>query len=620
MAIDCSNSNFTNRPPEIRTREFAGCLQSAPPSIFESMGKHGCRSDHFIKKAGNSGWRSGLFAWLLLVPTLGAQEATDDPPPPDELPAEAVLPDPQSPAKTGSEEEAIKEKPAPAESTLIWWNRPIVVFRSPSAPQVPEARRAEALKRVESASEHLFQSEVTTEFVQVEEDYGYRFLVEEEFLFTILKSDLDQLKGEDLETARKQIVANLNGIRAARIEQSSAEGIARAVTSVLIATAILIGALFVLRLVVRFFAARLKRIIANWKRLKLARADLRPHIATLAEQFAKAAGVIVGLYLCSYWIAFCFSQFPLTEPLGTIFTSRLKDLATGLLGTALHAIPGVFTAIVILLLTRWLARMVDRVIRSMGRSDDSGVLAEDTAKATRRIAMVVIWLFGLVLAYPYLPGSGSDAFKGMSLLIGLMVSLGSSGMINQIMSGFVLLYSGSVRTGEYVKIGQIEGTVTEMGILAIKILTPQKEYLTIPNAVVVSNPSTNYTRLSEDTGVPISVTITIGYDAPWRQVHQLLMEAAAATEGILPQPEPRVLQKALCDWYAEYVLTAYTGQAEGRAKVLSELNGQIQDAFNECGIQIMSPHYHDDKTEPLVIPRTQWYPEIPPQNPPPPKP
>lgn len=554
------------------------------------------------------------FVLLSLLGLLVPAPAQETPAPQTAAPEELLG---QPPAETPSADPAEPAEAAPpAESTVIWWNRPVVVFRSQTAQLEPAARKADAEGRIEAAAASLLEGEVRTEAAELEDDEGVRFLVGDEYLFTLLRSDLDELAGGTLDEAREQVLVNLAEIRSARIEQGSAQAIARGVTSALIATGVLVVALIVLRLLTRLLAGFVERKIGSWKRLHLARADLRPHVATLAEQLVKIGALGLGLYLSCVWIAFAFHQFPLTEPLGLAFTARLRDFGMGLLRGIASSIPGLVTAGIILLVARWMARLTDRVIRSMGRSGDTGVMAADTAKATRRIAVVAIWLFAIVLAYPYLPGSGSEAFKGISVLLGLMVSLGSSGMINQMMSGFVLLYSGSVRTGEYVKVGEIEGTVTEMGMLAVKVLTPQKEYLTIPNAVMIANPSTNYSRLAKDTGVPISVAVTIGYDAPWRQVHQLLEEAAKATEGVVEAPGPRVVQKALSDWYAEYVLTCYTAQAEGKNGVLSELNGQIQDAFNEAGIQIMSPHYFDDKAEPMVVPRDRWFPQLGPSGPP----
>jgi small-conductance mechanosensitive channel len=188
-----------------------------------------------------------------------------------------------------------------------------------------------------------------------------------------------------------------------------------------------------------------------------------------------------------------------------------------------------------------------------------------------------------------------------------MISLGSAGMINQIMSGFVLLYSGSVRTGEYVKVGEIEGTIKEIGILAVKFMTPRKEFITVPNAIVIGNSTTNFSRFSESDGVPVMTQVTIGYDTPWRQVNELLLKAVAATENILQDPAPVIRQTELSDWYPVYSLTFYVRDPHTRLEILSYLNGNIQDAFNEAGVQIMSPHFKDQPDNPVIIPKGNWF-------------
>ncbi|MEP4078451.1 mechanosensitive ion channel family protein [Haloferula sp.] len=541
-----------------------------------------------------------LLALLLVFSTAALGE--DQPTPRAETSQQqAATPPPKAPAKAGT-----KKRDRPTNS-LIWWNREITVFRSTTTQQSPESRATDALARIEQSSQLLLENGVVTENTDVGGEGATRFKIGDTYLFSILTSDLDELAGQSLEKETKSAVSMFEEIRQARLKQGSAEAIAKSATFAVIATAIFAAAIFVLRLISRRISIFVERRIRRIRLLKISRTDLRPHFGILGKQFIRVLAFTLGFYLFCLWIAYVFHQFPLTEPLGLAFTEHLKNFATGIISSIVEAIPGLVTAALILFVTRWLAGIVDRVVRSMGDDDNPGVMANDTAKATRRIAVACIWIVGAVLAYPYLPGSGSDAFKGISVLLGLMVSLGSSGMINQVMSGFVLLYSGSVRTGEYIRVGEIEGTITEMGILACKVLTPPGEFLIIPNAVMITNPTTNFSRLKKDTGVPINSVVTIGYDAPWRQVHELLLSAAKETHGIIESPEPTVRQKALSDWYAEYTLIVYAAEPQGRSKILSELNGHIQDAFNEAEIQIMSPHYREDPPEPIVIPKDRWF-------------
>jgi len=214
------------------------------------------------------------------------------------------------------------------------------------------------------------------------------------------------------------------------------------------------------------------------------------------------------------------------------------------------------------------------------------------------------------MAYPYLPGSGTEAFKGLSVLIGLMVSLGASSLVGQAASGLILMYTRTIRAGEYVQISGNQGTVMELGLFTTRIRTGLGEELTFPNALILGNVSRNYSRTVQGNGFILETGVTIGYDTPWRQVHAMLTEAAGRTAGIQTDPAPRVFQTALSDYYPEYRLACQvirTGPVQ-RAEVLSTLHGNIQDVFNEYGVQIMSPHYLGDPAEPKIVPKEQWNP------------
>jgi small-conductance mechanosensitive channel len=190
-----------------------------------------------------------------------------------------------------------------------------------------------------------------------------------------------------------------------------------------------------------------------------------------------------------------------------------------------------------------------------------------------------------------------------------MVSLGSAGLINQMMCGLVVIYSRALKPGEYVLVGDNEGLVSEVGMLSTKIVTWKREEITIPNAVVVGTKTVNYSRLAAGNGDVVSTAVTIGYDTPWRQVHAMLLLAAERTTGVRKDPRPRVLQKALADFYVDYQLVANLERPEERVPVLSELHAQIQDAFNEFGVQIMSPHFQSQPSDRVFVPKSQWFSE-----------
>jgi len=198
----------------------------------------------------------------------------------------------------------------------------------------------------------------------------------------------------------------------------------------------------------------------------------------------------------------------------------------------------------------------------------------ETASATRRLLVGAVWLVTIAAAYPYLPGSSSEAFKALSLVVGLGLSLGSTGIVAQAMSGLVVIYSRALSRGDCVRIGDVEGVVTE-----------------VPNTVVVNGAVKNFGRATKGQGALVSARVSIGYDAPWRQVHGLLLEAAKGTAGVRADPAPYVLQRALDDFYVQYELIAVVENAVDRPLVASALHARIQDAFNAAGVQIMSPHF-----------------------------
>jgi small-conductance mechanosensitive channel len=202
-----------------------------------------------------------------------------------------------------------------------------------------------------------------------------------------------------------------------------------------------------------------------------------------------------------------------------------------------------------------------------------------------------VFAFALVVLFPYLPGSKSDAFKGVSLFMGLLVSLGSTGAVANLVSGTLLTYTKSFNVGDRVRIGEVLGDVTGRSLLVTRIRTLTNVEVTIPNSQVMNGQVLNFTTNAESTGVALQATITIGYDVPWRQVHDLLLAAAAGAEGIATEPAPFVLQTGLQDYYPAYELNAYTRDAKSMRVAFSNLNAAIQDRFAEAKVEITSPAY-----------------------------
>jgi len=274
----------------------------------------------------------------------------------------------------------------------------------------------------------------------------------------------------------------------------------------------------------------------------------------------------------------------------------------------LNSLPDLLMVLAIVVVTRFFVRLSNYLFDAI---EHERVVVRgmypDTAQSTRRIIAALLWLLAIAVAYPYLPGSGSDAFKGVSVFVGVIVSLGSSGIMNQIMSGLTITYSRALNVGDFVKIGEVEGTVEQLGFLSLKIKTERREAITIPNALVVSTSTINYSRFAVREGVIMATSVTIGYDTPWRQVEAMLILAANRTPGIRKEPPPAVRQTGLLDFYVKYTLLVCLDQPRKRMAILHALHANILDAFNEYGVQITSPNYEADPDEPKVVPRSKWY-------------
>jgi small-conductance mechanosensitive channel len=299
--------------------------------------------------------------------------------------------------------------------------------------------------------------------------------------------------------------------------------------------------------------------------------------------------------------------FPYTRPWGEALGGFLLQTFRRLGAGVVAAIPGLFYVALIVLFTRLAIRIMQATLDGVaeGRLHLPGIHPE-TALPTKRLLAAVLWLFAIVMAYPNLPGADTDAFKGVSVFVGLVLTLGSSGLVNHMMSGFLLTFSRAVKPGDYIRAGDTEGKVTAVGLLSTKIRTIKGEEVIVPNAVAIGGTIVNYSRYASEGQLLLYTSVTIGYDAPWRQVDALLRQAADRTEGLAKTPPPFVLQRSLSDFYVEYQINAVLERPELRGKVLSALHANIQDAFNEAGVQIMSPHYESDPSAPKVVPPGSW--------------
>jgi len=425
--------------------------------------------------------------------------------------------------------------------------------------------------------------------------------------------DIDNISGETREKLLAKSVNTMRTIVREKQESRNSSALLWATSYALMATALSALLWFGINRLYRLVAAR------ALQRMNIAMRTLDPSSPALllGERALHFTRAILGLLywgmtvLLAYeWLSFVLSRFPFTRAWGEQLQAYLLDSVLLILTGMAATIPNLFIAGLVFLIARTVIRMLRPLFdRVTAGNLKLGLIDRDTAVVSRRLVSALIWLFAIAMAFPYLPGSQTEAFRGMSVLVGLMVSLGASSLVGQAGSGLILMYTRSIRIGEYVRIGDHEGTISEIGLFTTRIRTGLGEEITLPNSVIIGTATKNYSRTVQGSGYVLDTAVTIGYDTPWRQVEALLCEAARRTEGVLTEPKPRVFQTALSDFYPEYrlVCQAIPTQPRPRAEVLSALHANIQDVFNEYGVQIMSPHYLGDPTQEKLVKKENWF-------------
>ena len=520
------------------------------------------------------------------------------------LPALAAAADKAAPAVAASSAESAEHAaPAATQSApVVIANRTIINLRGPIAGYTAKERARGATERIEAALDADPRAEVA--FGEYED--GVRLRVGGRLAFIITAIDVDQRFGVTPLLMARETAKRLEQAILERREQSSPRYLARAAAAAAVATLVYAGIVWLLVFASRWVGHHMSRAVDEQARRLLHVGNVR----LMVRRLVRLVAWLLGAGATVAWIAFVLESFPYTRRWGEELTRNLLHIVSDIVLSIAGALPGlVFVAIIAVL-----ARAVIGMARVFFLRVEYGRieipwLDTDTVRPTRRIFNFVVWVFALAMAYPYLPGAQTDAFKGLSVLIGLMLSLGGASVIGQAFSGLILMYSRVFRHGDFVRIGDVEGTVTHLGMFATRIRTGLGEEVTLSNATVMAMTTKNYSRAVDGTGYVLDTVCTIGYSTPWRQVEAMLLEAARRTEGISQDPAPIVRQTALSDYYVEYRLVAYSPleQPLPRVEALSRLHGNIQDVFNEYGVQIMSPHYMLDPKEPQVVPKERWF-------------
>lgn len=303
----------------------------------------------------------------------------------------------------------------------------------------------------------------------------------------------------------------------------------------------------------------------------------------------KWAVILLVIYLA---LPILFGIFPFTKDVSDTLLNYLISPLKKIAHAIWNYVPNLMTILVLVVVFRYVLKFFKFITTEIekGQLNVAGFYP-DWANPTYQIIRVLVLAFMLIVIFPYLPGSDSGVFKGVSVFMGVLFTFGSAGALGNVVAGLVLTYMRAFKIGDRVKIGEVTGDVIEKTILVTRVRTIQNEIISIPNSTVMGNHTINYSSEAPVNGLIVHTTVTIGYDVPWRQVHQLLIDAALATPMIEAEPQPYVLQTSLDDYYVSYRINAFTKEPNRQAAIYSALHANIQDHFNKAGVEIMSPHY-----------------------------
>lgn len=338
------------------------------------------------------------------------------------------------------------------------------------------------------------------------------------------------------------------------------------------------------------------------------------HLIQAGQVWKSVHGLFQGLHVFAVLVAaylyvnFVLGLYPWTRPFAgsllAMFIDPLRAMGAGLLG----AMPGLVFVAILAIVTRYLLRFMRLLFTGIEQGTITLANFErEWAMPTYKVVRLFVVALALVVAYPHIPGSESEAFKGVSILIGVIFSLGSSSFIANLIAGYSVIYRRAFKVGDRIQVHDITGDVTEIRLMVTHLRTIKNEEITVPNSLIIGSHVVNYSMLAGSRGLILHTIVGIGYETPWRQVEAMLHLAAERTSGLLKDPPPFVLQKALGDFAVTYELNVYCDDPHNMERIYTALHQNILDVFNEYDVQIMTPAYRGDPERPKLVPKDQWY-------------
>lgn len=491
---------------------------------------------------------------------------------------------------------------------------PVVVdgrtlFEVRGVPSYPAEKRAgETVEQIIAAAK---DDGLSTEMLRVEPgEHGDEIRIGDLLLMTIVASDakLAGVRRPVLIEARMEVVrVAIDAYREDRTQKKLLQNALHAILGTALFVGLIVG--------LRWVRNKLRSVYETRYKPRLDEMEQKSRKVLKAEQLwdaiqvtRKILSLIIVLVAAYVYINSVLLLFPWTRGLANrlleYLLAPLKAIGEGLLGF----LPNLFFLAVLFFLVRYSLQALQGLSSAVSKGQISFKGFEiDWAWPTYRIVRIVVIAFGLVVAYPYIPGSQSDAFKAMTLFIGVVFSLGSSSFISNIIAGYMLTYRRAFRLGDIIKVGDVTGEVVDRHILETHLRTFKNEEVVLPNSAITNGQVTNYSVRAKREGLVLYTTVGIGYEVPWRQVKAMLLMAATRTKGITTSREPFVRQKSLGDFGVNYEINVYCDTPGKMPALYTALHENIQDVFNEYGVPIMTPAYMADPEEPKFVPRDKWY-------------
>jgi small-conductance mechanosensitive channel len=464
------------------------------------------------------------------------------------------------------------------------------------------AGRIEEVARTASIAPEAVQAVPAEDFV--------RIMAGDRFLVGVIEADA-RIEGIDRGVLAKLYVDRIQGglraYRRARDPQVLLRGAQRAGAATAILLVVLVGLWWAFRRLEARFGQRYEEKIhsVQFQSFEILRAQRIRAVFRAAVGVVRATTAAVLVYL---WLQFVLGSFPVTRPLAARLLNLVLEPLSRLGSGLLAQLPDLAFLLVLFLITRWLLGLTRLFFDAVAKGQVAlSGFEPEWALPTYRIVRMAVIVFALVVAYPYIPGSRSAAFQGISIFLGVMFSIGSSSFIANSIAGYSMTYRRAFRLGDRIQVGEIFGDVTEIRLQVTHLRSLKNEEIVVPNSTLLSSNVVNYSALARTRGLILHTTVGIGYETPWRQVEAMLLLAAERTPGLAREPAPFVLQKSLGDFCVVYEINVYCNAPAEMAALYTRLHQNILDVFNEYGVQIMTPAYEGDPEQPKVVPKDQWW-------------